>query len=189
MAERGRPLKTPRPGPSTRGPYPDSVVRWSRPYGVVIRRRRMVAVHRHCGRLPAPRRSFYGVAAATPRNPFRSCRIAQALQQLLRLTLSNSSRGRRPSGCDSEGSPRRTSSTTPERGRRSVDSDSATTRLPTLKAMLTPDLFVLRRIAVVSILPHDEQSPTPPPEDCLNVPGGRVTTARTATATSFRAAR
>jgi hypothetical protein len=42
-----------------------------------------------------------------------------------------------------EGSPRNSSSTTPDRGRRSVDSDSATTRLPTSKAMLTPSLFVL----------------------------------------------
>jgi len=42
-----------------------------------------------------------------------------------------------------EGSPRKTSSTTPERGRRSVDSDSATTRWPTAKAMLTPSSFVL----------------------------------------------
>src|SRR6516162_4168821 len=38
-----------------------------------------------------------------------------------------------------EGSPRTTSSTTPARGRRLVDSDSATTRLPTSKAMLTSD--------------------------------------------------
>src|SRR6476469_748954 len=38
-----------------------------------------------------------------------------------------------------ERSPRNTSSTTPERGRRLVDSDSATTRLPTSKAMLTSD--------------------------------------------------
>ena len=42
-----------------------------------------------------------------------------------------------------DGSPRTTSSTTPERGRRSVDSDSATTRLPTSKAMLTPSVLVL----------------------------------------------
>src|SRR2546421_999110 len=42
-----------------------------------------------------------------------------------------------------DGSARTTSSTTPERGRRSVDSDSATTRLPTSKAMLTPSVFVL----------------------------------------------
>src|SRR5881227_564663 len=42
-----------------------------------------------------------------------------------------------------DGSPRTTSSTTPDRGRRSVDSDSATTRLPTSKAMLTPSLLVL----------------------------------------------
>src|SRR5437588_9147011 len=42
-----------------------------------------------------------------------------------------------------DGSPRTTSSTTPERGRRSVDSDSATTRLPTSKAMLTPSELVL----------------------------------------------
>ncbi len=51
------------------------------------------------------------------------------------------SRGRRPSGSDSEaGSPRNTSSTTPARGRRSIDSDSATTRLPTLNAMRHPRL-------------------------------------------------
>ena len=42
-----------------------------------------------------------------------------------------------------DGSPRTTSSTTPERGRRSVDSDSATTRLPTSKGMLTPSVLVL----------------------------------------------
>src|SRR5436190_10985189 len=42
-----------------------------------------------------------------------------------------------------DGSPRSTSSITPERGRRSVDSDSATTRLPTSKAMAIPSAFVL----------------------------------------------
>src|SRR5437763_16340788 len=42
-----------------------------------------------------------------------------------------------------DGSPRTTSSTTPERGRRAIDSDSATTRLPTAKASLTPDFFVV----------------------------------------------
>ena len=59
-----------------------------------------------------------------------------------RLRACRCSRGRRPSGSDSEatGSPRSTSSTTPERGRRSIDSDSVTTRLPTLKAMLTSRL-------------------------------------------------
>jgi hypothetical protein len=35
-----------------------------------------------------------------------------------------------------------------------VDSDSDTTCLPTLKAMLTPDLFVRRSIAAVSHLPQ-----------------------------------
>src|SRR5713226_9724557 len=43
-----------------------------------------------------------------------------------------------------DGSPRSTSSITPERGRRSVDSDSATTCLPTSKAMAIPSAFVLR---------------------------------------------
>src|SRR5437763_14694008 len=42
-----------------------------------------------------------------------------------------------------DGSPRTTSSTTPERWRRSDDKDSATTRLPTSKGMLTPSVFVL----------------------------------------------
>jgi hypothetical protein len=56
--------------------------------------------------------------------------------------------------------PPSTSSTTPERARGSVDSDSATTRLPTSKAMLTPDLFVLLRIASVS------HGPQPLVPDC-----------------------
>jgi len=38
--------------------------------------------------------------------------------------------------------------------------------------MLTPDLFVLRRIAVVSIC-HDEQSPTPTARRLLERPGRR----------------
>src|SRR6478672_12241781 len=52
-----------------------------------------------------------------------------------------------------EGSPRNTSSTTPERGRRLVDSDSATTRLPTSKAMLTSDRSCLpwERVAPVGL--------------------------------------
>src|SRR6476646_9955654 len=52
-----------------------------------------------------------------------------------------------------EGSPRNTSSTTPARGRRFVDSDSATTRLPTSKAMLTSDRWCLRwqRVAPVGL--------------------------------------
>src|SRR6516165_3224374 len=52
-----------------------------------------------------------------------------------------------------EGSPRNTSSTTPARGRRLVDSDSATTRLPTSKAMLFFRSFVLtwERVAPVGL--------------------------------------
>jgi hypothetical protein len=51
--------------------------------------------------------------------------------------------------------------------------------------MLTPDLFVLRRIVGVSHLPQ-RPVPIPPPEHCLNVLGGEVTTAQTAMATSSR---
>src|SRR6476620_6797339 len=52
-----------------------------------------------------------------------------------------------------EGSPRNTSSTTPERGRRLVDSDSATTRLPTSKAMLSSDRLCLlwERVTAVGL--------------------------------------
>src|SRR6266567_9065759 len=48
-----------------------------------------------------------------------------------------------------DGSPRSTSSTTPERDRRSVDSDSATTCLPTSKAIAT-------------LIAHAHRGPTPP---------------------------
>src|SRR5438270_6168607 len=63
-----------------------------------------------------------------------------------------------------DGSPRTTSSTTPERGRRSVHSDSATTRLPTSKAMLTPSVFVLAEDSRRQAICHNDQWPIPPPE-------------------------
>src|SRR3954470_16416441 len=66
-----------------------------------------------------------------------------------------------------EGSPRSTSSITPERGRRSIDSDSATTRLPTLKTMLNPPLFVAVEDRPVSHLPQRPVPRIAPPERCL----------------------
>src|SRR3954447_10571759 len=66
-----------------------------------------------------------------------------------------------------EGSPRSTSSITPERGRRSIDSDSATTRLPTLKTMLNPPLFVRVEDRPVSHLPQRPVPRIAPPERCL----------------------
>src|SRR5947199_7750942 len=59
-----------------------------------------------------------------------------------------------------DGSPRRTSSTTPGRGRRSVDSDSATTRLPTSKAIFHPSSFVLAAGARLAV---DRVDPAPEP--------------------------
>src|SRR6478672_5661282 len=52
-----------------------------------------------------------------------------------------------------DGSPRNTSSTTPARGRRLVDSDSDTTRLPTSKAILISDRSCLlwERVAPVGL--------------------------------------
>jgi hypothetical protein len=58
-----------------------------------------------------------------------------------------------PDPIGGEGSPRSSSSTTPERGRRSIDSDSATTRLPTSKAS-SPSLFVLAEIIAVGHVPQ-----------------------------------
>src|SRR5207248_8720646 len=65
-----------------------------------------------------------------------------------------------------DGSPRTTSSTTPERGRRSVDSDSATTRLPTSKAMLTPSVFVLAEHSRRQASATTTSGQFPPPERC-----------------------
>ena len=77
-----------------------------------------------------------------------------------RLRACRWSRGRRPNGSGTEATDRRAA--LPQRHPNGVggrfDSDSATTRLPTLKAMLTPDLLVLRRIAAVS---HPPRQPVP----------------------------
>src|SRR4051812_2895176 len=65
-----------------------------------------------------------------------------------------------------EGSPRSTSSITPERGRRSIDSDSATTRLPTLKTMLNPPLSRPVEDRPVSHLPQRPVPRIAPAERC-----------------------
>jgi hypothetical protein len=88
------------------------------------------------GGLPSPERSFY-----------RPARLRQPISFGFPPAPSPT-RGqlRTPHlvPCWGEGSPlRTTSSTIPARGRRSAGSDSATTRLPTSKAMLTPSQFLL----------------------------------------------
>src|SRR5438270_6542604 len=65
-----------------------------------------------------------------------------------------------------DASPRTTAPTTPEPGRQSVDSDSATTRLPTSKAMLTPSVLVLAEHSRRQASATNDQWPIPPPERC-----------------------
>jgi hypothetical protein len=88
-----------------------------------------------------------------------------------RLRAYRCSRGRRPSGSDSEAKdPLPTfSSTTPERGRRSVDSDSATTRLPTFKSHAHSLVVRASRGSSPSVICHRDQCPIPRLRTCLTV--------------------